>query len=253
MPKVTDPTFAPADGVAAVDRAIAIVLALEAAARPLTLAELAKGTNLYKSTLLRLMASLERSALVVRTSEQKYRLGPLAFRLGRAFDATYHVKDAVLPVLEWLVEQGTESASFHVWHDSDTRLCLFRIDSNHATLDRVRAGALLPMSVGAPGKVLLAYHNRRPSSAAPAPLIQVSFGERDPLCGAIACPVFGADGEMVGALSLSGPLERFSKSSVKKMSEPLAKAAEMATRALGGHWPASEAQAAPYPPGVRRK
>jgi DNA-binding IclR family transcriptional regulator len=223
-------------GVAAVDRALAIVTALEAASAPITLAELARATGLYKSTLLRLIASLERHALVVRRADQRYALGDLALRLGQAFEATYHLKECVLPVLESLIEQGTESPSFHVWHDDDTRMCVFRIDSKHSTLDRVRAGDLLPIRRGAPGKVLRIFKNGY-AHAHGAELVHASYGERDPACGAVSCPVFGPGGELVGALSLSGPLERFSPVSVKKMSRPLLAAAEKATRALGGNWP----------------
>jgi DNA-binding IclR family transcriptional regulator len=219
-------------GVAAVDRALTIVAALEASAQPLSLADLARATGMYKSTLLRLLVTLERSTLVVRRPDSKYALGQFAFRLGRAFEATYHLKECVLPVLEWLVAQGTESASFHRWHDEDNRLCLFRLDSHHPTLDRVRAGDILPIRRGAAGKVL------RLAAADNNPLIQASYGERDPSCAAIACPVFGSSGETIGALSLSGPLERFSPASVKRMSKTLVTAAERTTRSLGGTWPA---------------
>lgn len=241
MPKSTDTRGTRSDdngGVAAVDRALAIVAALEASASPLTLAELSRGTGLYKSTVLRLLASLERSALVVHRHDQRYALGQFALRLGRAFEATYHLKECVLPVLEWLVAQGTESASFHVRHDDNTRLCMFRVDSAHSTLDSVRAGAFLPMARGAAGKVITAFRTGKRADRN-VPLLYTSFGERDASCAALAAPVFGASGELVGALSLSGPLERFSGRAVKRMSKPLLAAAETATRSLGGPWEAT--------------
>jgi DNA-binding IclR family transcriptional regulator len=241
MPRDTAIPVAAREGVAAVERALNIVAALEASAQPLSLADLARATGMYKSTLLRLLVTLEGSTLVVRRPDSKYALGQFAFRLGRAFEATYHLKECVLPVLEWLVAQGTESPSFHRWHDQETRLCLFRIDSHHPTLDRVRAGDILPIRRGAAGKVLRAF--RKGSAAAgDSPLIQTSYGERDPSCAAVACPVFGPSGELIGALSLSGPLERFSPAAVKKMGKPLTMAAERATRSLGGTWPAKTAK-----------
>ena len=90
-------------GVAAVDRAIAVLAALEATAKPMTLADLARATGLYKSTILRLLVSLERGKLVVRRPGQRYALDLFAWRLGRAFDATYDVKATLLPVLQWLI------------------------------------------------------------------------------------------------------------------------------------------------------
>ncbi|KQW00108.1 IclR family transcriptional regulator [Rhizobacter sp. Root1221] len=235
MPKIpADATFVPGDGVAAVDRALAIASALAQSSTTLTLADLARLTGMYKSTLLRLLASLQRSGLVVHRSDRRYALGPLAFLFGRAFDQTYGLRDGVYPVLEWLVTQHTESPSFHVLHGKTTRLCLFRIDSPHATLDRVREGDVLPLDKGAGGRALAAFAQ---GASAKAPLVFTSHGERDPLCAAIASPVFGPSGLLLGALSLSGPLERFSEHAVQRMSMLLLTAAETATRSLGGRWP----------------
>jgi DNA-binding IclR family transcriptional regulator len=236
MPKDSTVQTAGNNGVAAVERALTIVGVLETSARPLGLADLARATGMYKSTLLRLLVTLERSTLVVRRPDSKYALGQFAFRLGRAFEATYHLKECVIPVLEWLVTQGTESPSFHTWHNEESRLCLFRIDSGHATLDRVRAGDILPIRRGAAGKVLRLFR-KGVTSVGATPLMQVSYGERDPSCAAVSCPVFGPAGELIGALSLSGPLERFSPAAVKKMTKPLISAGERATRSLGGSWP----------------
>src|SRR5690606_42944 len=80
-------------GVAAVDRALHIAATLADHEHALTLAELARATGYYKSTLLRLIASLERNGLVCRRADQRYSLGPLAFRLGKAFEATFHLGD----------------------------------------------------------------------------------------------------------------------------------------------------------------
>ena len=74
------------DGVAAVDRAMLAVSAIGTSSSPITLSELSRRTGLYKSTLLRLLASLQKAALVVQRPDLTYVLGPFAFRLGRAYD-----------------------------------------------------------------------------------------------------------------------------------------------------------------------
>lgn len=240
MTKTSPDTGAPTDGVAAVDRALSIAITLAQAGTPLSLADIARLTGMYKSTLLRLLASLERSGLVAQRSDKRYALGPLAFLFGRTFEASYALKETIEPVLEWLVSQGTESPSFHIQHDAETRLCLSRLDSTHSTLDRVRTGDVLPLHKGAPGKVLTAFAQGAPEGMEDA-LIMSSFGERDPLCGAIASPVFGPGNSLLGALSLSGPLERFSELAVARMSDLLTTASKRATHALGGTWPVAAA------------
>lgn len=224
------------DGVAAVERALAIAQALEVARQPLSLTELAHHTGLYKSTILRLLVSLERGGLVVRRSDQSYTLGPFAVRLGRAYDACMPLEASLQPLMEQLVRDGMESPSFHVVHDAHSRICMLRVDSMHSTLDRVRVGDLLPLHAGAPGKVLRQVAPD-PQVADISPLLQVSFGERDPSCAAVAGPVFGPGQELLGALSFSGPLDRFNLSTVHVMGPVLLAACQKATSLLGGVWP----------------
>jgi len=223
-------------GVAAVERALAIVRAVAVCTEPISLADLARSTGLYKSTLLRLIGSLEKAALVIRRNNGRYSLGPYAHVLGRAYEATYRITETILPLLEDLVNKGTESASFHVYNDARTRACVLRVDSHHSTLDRIRVGDLLPLDRGAAGRLLTHYVlERQPISV--TGLVAVSLGERDPSCAAVASPVFGPDGEMCGAISLSGPRERFSAASIRKMSKQLQETARIATVSLGGRWP----------------
>jgi DNA-binding IclR family transcriptional regulator len=226
----------PSTGVAAVDRALTILAAFEGAAEPLTLAELARRTGLYKSTLLRLMASLQAFGYLVQLADGRYHLGPTPFRLGAVYQRANNLYDHVMPVLRQLVAAGTESPSFHVRHDARRRLCVFRVDSQHSTLDRVEAGMLLPLDRGAAGKVILAFDGEKGEAfdRIRERYVAISFGERDPDCAGIACPVFGPNRTLVGALSLSGPKSRFSKENIKTMSSLLLKDAIRLTRSLGG-------------------
>ena len=130
--------------------ALAIVGAVAQRTEPITLADLSRATGYYKSTLLRLIASLERAALVVRRADGRYALGPYAHHLGRAYEATYRLTETILPLLQALVDKGTESASFHAYHDAQSRVCLLRVDSHHSTLDRIRTGDLLPLDKAPP-------------------------------------------------------------------------------------------------------
>jgi DNA-binding IclR family transcriptional regulator len=223
-------------GVAAVDRALTILGAFEEKPEPMSLAELSRHTGMYKSTLLRLMTSLQEFGYLVQLADGRYHLGPTPFRLGAIYQRANNLHDHVIPVLRQLVAAGTESPSFHVRHDGKRRLCVFRIDSQHSTLDRVEAGMLMPLDRGAAGRLILAFDGEggevydRIRKAA----IAVSFGERDPDCAGIACPVFGPNGKLVGVLSLSGPKPRFTRDSIKTMSALLSQAAARLTRSLGG-------------------
>lgn len=224
-------------GVAAVDRALTVIAAFDEALEPLSLAELAKRTGLYKSTLLRLIASLDAFGYVVRRPDGRYHLGPTPLRLAATYQRASALADVMLPVLREMVAQGTESPSFHVRYDEEHRLCVLRIDSNHSTLDAVSPGMLLPLARGAAGKVILAFGGKHGQvfDEIRRDHLAYSDGERDPHCSALACPIFDAWDHFAGALSLSGPKVRFTKPAVKRMTTLLFDAAIRVTGARGGN------------------
>jgi DNA-binding IclR family transcriptional regulator len=234
------------EGVAAVNRALSLLGALSAASEPMTLAEIAQMTGLYKSTILRLMASLENAGYATRFRDGRYGLAASSFRLGLAYERQNPLRQHVLPILNDLVGRNTESSSFHVIHSATTRLCLFRVNSAHSTLDRVEAGNILPLHRGAAGRVLLAYYGDPDPSheALRRDGYALSRGERDPACCGLAAPVFGPTGELAGAISLSGPAQRFTEAAIARMRNLLLKACDQATLTLGGRVPPSKGQRA---------
>jgi DNA-binding IclR family transcriptional regulator len=226
-------------GVAAVERALLILRALEAEPEPLSLTELARYTNLYKSTILRLLETLRARGYVVRIRETRYALGPTVHRLGMAYERRNPLRHHVMPVMRRLVEEGTESPSFHIRQSEDKRLCLFRIDSNHSTLDRVSVGDFLPLDRGAAGRVILAFDGETGEGfdRLREECFALSLGERDPICAGMASPVFGPEGQGIGALSLSGPKERFTGDNIIRMRRLLLDAAKEITESLEGSFP----------------
>jgi DNA-binding IclR family transcriptional regulator len=220
------------DGVAAVDRALSILLVFRPEDEALTLRDLAQRTGMYKSTILRLLASLERHEFIVRLEGGRYQLGPTLFRLGGLYQRSLKLQDHVLPVLHQLVRQSGESASFYT-RQGTSRLCLFRVDSPHSVRDHVRVGDLLPLDRGAAGHLLLAWGG--PGAAGPRakPLV-VTRGERDPETGAVAAVVLQHDGLASGVLSISGPVNRFTEDKVAEWSRHLRQAASDLTRRFGG-------------------
>jgi len=98
--------------------------------------------------------------------------------------------------------------------------------------DHVRAGDLLPLDRGAAGRVLREYSDRQPFQR-PVEVIS-TLGERDNETGAVAIPVFGATQDLAGALSVSGPIARFSEDMVAVIAEALLDAARQLTLRIGG-------------------
>jgi DNA-binding IclR family transcriptional regulator len=211
---VADRAAAPG-GAAAVDRALTLLAAFRGGDRSLGLSELAARTGLYKSTALRLLASLEHGRLLQREDDGRWSLGPELARLHALRASGFAIEDRVLPVLRELVAATRESAAFHV-RQGGARLCLYRVDSPQLLRDHVRAGDLLPLDRGAGARVLLAFAGGVGGGGARGRLYEQIrrdgvadlIGDRVADVAGISAPVFGPEGALQGALTLTLPASR---------------------------------------------
>ncbi|UMA67158.1 IclR family transcriptional regulator (plasmid) [Roseivivax marinus] len=229
-----------AEGVAAVDRALSILHALEQARTPLTISDLSRATGLYKSTALRLLGSLRKHGHVVREEDGRYALGPALLRLGMVYQHNSRLDEKLMPIFRRLVAAGSESPSFFVRQGEAERLCVFRLDSNHSTLDRIRTGIVLPLDRGAAGHIISAFGARAEGDLydrVRAEGVAVSMSETSPDCAAVAAPVFDERDTLAGALSISGPRLRFDAEGKETQLSHLREAAAETCRVFGGRYP----------------
>lgn len=200
---VSDLNAAPG-GAAAVDRALSLLSAFRPGDEALSLAQFAERTQLYKSTALRLLASLEHARLIRRQDDGRYALGAEIARLHGLYAASLSLERIVLPVLRALAATTGESAAYHVRQaqgDSWVRLCQFRVDSSHVVRDHVRAGDLLPNDRGARERKL--YDEIRAQGYC------ALVGDRTAELAGISAPVFHADGRLAAAVTLTMPAHRY--------------------------------------------
>jgi len=228
-------------GVAAVDRALAILNAFTDKDTRLTLSEVAKRTGLYKSTVIRLAKSLEKARYLHRTEDGHFHLGSRVLSLGAMYQKHFGTADIVPPVLREIVDEIGEGASFYV-RDDTQRLCLHRVESPKAVRDSIHVGDRLPLSVGAGGHVILAFSglSGEKYDEIRKAMYSASFGERDAETAAVAVPVFGLDQRFIGALCISGPRYRIEALGVQAVVPVLFRHARNLTRILGGNEDAPE-------------
>lgn len=224
-------------GVDAVARALAILKSFGPERSALTLTEIAEATDLYKSTVLRLAATLEADGFLVRGPDRLFRAGPELWRLGALYQRGLDLGDLVRPTLHRLVEATGETASFYI-ADGDERICLYRVNSPRSVRHHLDEGQRLPIDRGAAGRVLTAYRN--PASTEAGKIRErgfyVSLGERDPEVAAAAVPVIDVQGKLRGALSVSAIRTRFDPTARKAAIDVLKSEA----RALSSQLPAGE-------------
>lgn len=214
-------------GAAAVDRALSLLAAFRDADVALGLAELAQRTGLYKSTALRLLASLEHAGLVQKLDDGRYAIGAEVARLHGIYAASFSLDRVVLPLLKALVAATGESAAYHV-RQGDSRLCLYRIDSPQPVRDHIRAGDVLPAGCGTGGRVLTAFDPQLARTASRDRKLLALIREQgyyaatgDRLAGVagISAPVFHADGTLAAAVTLTMPTHRYDERYVKPVLE----------------------------------
>ena len=230
---MTDETN-PKTGVDAVNRALSILSCFTDRDERLNLTEIAKRTGLYKSTVLRLIESLELQGFLVR-HDRGYSLGAELMRLGSLYARQFRLEDRVRPLLNRLVEETGESASFYR-REGQRRICLFRRDSPLAIREHVREGDILSLDKGAGGRVLKTFPGKSPDEwrRMVGDLPYVAYGERDNETGSAAVPIFGLDDELIGAITVSGPMSRFTPDRVERIRAAVMAVGRELSQTLGG-------------------
>jgi IclR family acetate operon transcriptional repressor len=238
-------------GTQAIDRAGELLVRVVESARPLAIGELAELTGLPKSTTSRLVSALERQGLVQRAGG--LRPGPVLLRL-----AQRGVPDATLvelagDALHTLANATGETINLGVPTTAGVEHVAQR-DSVHFVGTTNWVGRPVPLHATSNGKVFLAF------GAAPVPeqlerltahtitdgaglekaLAKIrargyatTHDELEIGLSALAAPVRGAAGDVVAALSISGPTIRLTPERVQELAPLLVEQARALSDRLG--------------------
>ncbi|MGI8613155.1 MAG: IclR family transcriptional regulator [Nocardioidaceae bacterium] len=229
-------------GVGVLDKAALVLAALESG--PASLAGLVATTGLARPTAHRLAVALEHHRLVVRDTQGRFALGPRLGELAAAAGEDRLLATAS-PVLARLRDITGESAQLFR-RQGGFRVCVAAADRPAGLRDSVPVGSQLAMTAGSPAQVLLAWEdpermqrglqNAAFSAAALAGIRRrgwaQSVGEREVGVASVSAPVRSASGRVVAAVSVSGPIERLSRSPGRLHAPAVMAAAERLSQAL---------------------
>ena len=189
-------------GVGVVDKVIAVLRALESNGAS-SLIELQDATGMPRATAHRLASALEDHGLVRRDSNGRFALGWGLVGLGKAAASALPLVEMARPVLDELRAITGESVQLYV-REGEGRRCVVSLESPHGLRWIVPEGSLLPLGAGSAGHVL---EGERVDKRG---WIQ-SIGEREAGVASVSAPVMNAQGIIVAAISVSGPIERLSR------------------------------------------
>ena len=233
--------------VRAVERALDILLCfVERSEWAMT--EIAEKVGLHKSTVHRMLATLEDRGFVARNpATDRYRLGMRVWELTAHLSSNDDPSVLLLPEMELLRDLLGETVSLYV-RDGKERIRIQAVQRNQAVRRVANVGARLPLYVGASSKVLLAFGDdatRRlvmegedwPASMNRAAYVAklegirtagyaTSIEEREAGAAAVSAPIFDRSGKLAAALSVSGPSGRLTEEMMRAHAPTIIEAAK---------------------------
>jgi len=138
-----------------------------------------------------------------------------------------------------LRDESGESTQLYV-REGDHRACVASVERVTGLRDSVPVGAVMPLSRGSAGKILMAFAlggvDDRPE-AAELRGIRVrgwaeSVAEREAGVASVSAPVFGEDERLRAAVSASGPISRLGERPGERLSHLVVEAAREIEKAL---------------------
>ena len=207
-------------------------------AEELGVTHLSRRLDLHKNNVFRLLATLEQRGYVDQSPEtERYRLGVRTLELGRAFTRSRSLLQRARPILRALAGALGESAHLGVLRGFEV-VHLDGAAPDRLVLSRVRVGWRLPAHCTALGKALLGCAPESVREAFDRTVVADGLERRTPatiadrdkffehlrtvavqgfavdaeeceegLC-CVAAPVYDGEGDLVAALSVSGPAFR---------------------------------------------
>ena len=233
-----------ASGVRSVQRALDILSLLTEERPSITVREVVAATGLAKTTVIRLIQTLEQMGLLWATTSG-YMAGPGLWRWAHLARSSWELPPETKRMMRDLAAKDRETVNVYVARDI-VRVCIAQQESPQPLRHVVHVGDELPLWAGASAKVLLRNatpallervarsspygeeHVRRMREWIDEAAQQgyaVSHGEREEGLSAVAVPILGRSGTVVAALTLSGPTVRFTDARVAVFAEALLAAA----------------------------
>jgi DNA-binding IclR family transcriptional regulator len=253
--------------VGVIGKVLRVLELLDQSAAGLPLKDIAAKTGINKSTVHRFLTHLEAEAYLFRDDEGTYMLGPKLVRLGSGVNFQGTLRSICRPTLERLRQTTGETVNLAVL-DGPSILYLDVLESPHNFRLVSQVGMRRALYCTSLGKAILANlcdERRKEEIFASieftadttrtftsiarlkkdlAHTLEQGFSldDEEVVVGArcVGAAIFGPDGKVLGAISVSGPISRVSKERVPFYSTEICGAAREISSRLGYRSPKAE-------------
>lgn len=246
-------------GTEAAARVADVLLLFTDGPSTLGVSHIARELGLSKAVVHRILQSLTARGMVTLDREtRQYRLGPSATALGARAFRDSDLRFSAVELLRELRDKTGETATLTQLVPNG-RVYIDQVESTHEIKMTVELGRRFPLHAGGTGKCMLAYlpeatRERMLGRKLPAltgdtvtdpetlraELDQArdlgyasSGGERQSDAGSVAAPIFGATGDVIGAISVCGPRYRITPEFVAEVAPLVVDVAARITRRVG--------------------
>ncbi|TWI59904.1 IclR family transcriptional regulator [Halalkalibacter nanhaiisediminis] len=211
----------------------------------LSLKELEELSQLPKSTLHRIVLTLEHQGFLKRDSDAakpRFELGLTLLELGNLVSSHLEIRKVALPYMEELRNSVNEAVNL-VIREKDEAIYIEKVDTSHPVRVYTKVGRSAPLYAGACPRVLLSnlsdqeieeYFSNLDLKKIGNGTIQdkeelykaieecrlsgftVSYGELETDSAAVAVPIRGHSGTVIAGLSIAGPIQRFNQENIEQ-------------------------------------
>lgn len=239
-----DPVHRTTPPIQSVSRAIAVLRCFSEAEPELRVTELAHRLDLHKSTISRILATLEQEGLVAQNPESgKYRLGVGLISLAGVALGGLDVRGVSQPFLHDLVHITGETVNVSIRQGQEC-VHIERARSPHPIRYVGWIGRRMPLDRTAAGRIFLAYDRDLPAESQDRALQDVldeicrsgyAIGHEifDQGYSSIAAPIFNHQRQVIAALSITGPTFRLGPDTIDQLIAPITQAAQQISGGMG--------------------
>lgn len=222
--------------------------------------EAARMAHLTPSTAGRLMQAMRDAGMLNQNAANRnYTLGSRILSWAGVYSATLDIRSIALHAMSELHRITRETISLYILEGVD-RVCVERLESPQTVRITARLGRRLPLYAGSAGKAILAFlpdskkeeylgqTNLKPLTEHTYTDVNTLRNELDHVrtagyafsqgewladAAGVAAPILGADGSVIGAVSISGPLQRFTPEAVESHAKAVLRLAGEISNRMG--------------------
>lgn len=237
------------------ERMFAILSLFSMERTSLSISEIEKDTGLPKSTIFRILNALIEGDFIEQDPDtHRYKIGMQFFCLGSIYQSQLDLRNVALPYMKQLSKDSQETIELNIV-DGTNRFCIDKIDSPLAVRNFVQVGDRHPLHLGASGKSLLAFIDKKEQEKIISKLTEeydfdvqqlrqdlkeikekgyaFTKGERVIGSFAVSAPILNGEGELLATITLAGPIQRLSEERETELIKLLTTAAKKISEKFG--------------------